>query len=34
MAWVGRGLKVPNPLLQVGLPATKAGCPGPHPTWP
>jgi len=37
MAWVGRdhkGHPIPNSLPWTGFPATKSGCPGPHPTWP
>ena len=34
MAWVEKDLKdhlVSTPLLQAGLPATRPGCPEPHP---
>lgn len=36
MAWVERDLRDhsgPTPLPQAGLPSTRSGCPGLHPTW-
>ena len=37
MAWVEKDYNdhaVSTPLLCGGLPATRAGCPEPHPAWP
>ena len=37
MAWIKKGLKghwVSTPLLCEGSPATRPGCPEPHPAWP